>query len=379
MKVYITGAATTKFGELWAISPRQLAREAVGGALEDAGIGVRRIQALFVGNMLSGMLGGQEHLGAFFAEELGLTVPAFKVEGACASGGLALHNAVNSVLSGQYDTVVVLGVEKMTDHKPEDVAIALMGAGSEEERAAGATFPGLYAILARAHMMEYGTTTEQLAAVAVKNHYHASLNPNAQFHTTLTIEQVVRSTRIADPLRLLDCSPISDGASAVVVTKNKSVHGIAVLASTVAMDSLGLAQRTSLTQLAATKEAGKRAYSLAGITPHDVDVAEVHDCFTIAEILAMEDLGFFPKGHAATAIAAGETKLGKSRHLVVNPSGGLKGCGHPVGATGIKQVVEIVGQLRGRTEARQVNAAKIGLAHNVGGSGGTAVVHILKK
>ncbi|MCX6793940.1 MAG: thiolase domain-containing protein, partial [Candidatus Gottesmanbacteria bacterium] len=227
---------------------------------------------------------------------------------------------------------------------------------------------------------------EELASVAVKNHYHASLNPNAQFHTTLTIEQVMRSSRIADPLRLLDCSPISDGASAVVVSNKKSTHGITIVASAVATDTLGLAQRKSLTQLTATREAGKRAYTLAGITPNDVDVAEVHDCFTIAEILAMEDLEFFPKGKAAGAITAGETclagrqaKLGTSRHLIVNPSGGLKGCGHPVGATGIKQVVEIVDQLRGRAGARQVPRVKIGLTHNVGGSGATAVVHILKK
>lgn len=379
MNIYISGAATTKFGELWATSPRQLAREAVGGALKDAGTGVKRVQALFVGNMLSGILGGQEHLGAFFAEELGLTVPAFKIEGACASGGLALHNAVNSVLSGQYDTVVALGVEKMTDHKPEDVATALMGAGSEEERSAGATFPGLYAILARAHMSVFGTTQEELAAVTVKNHYHASLNPNAQFHTTLTIEQVLQSARIADPLRLLDCSPISDGAAAVVVTKKKTARSITLAASAVATDALGLAQRKSLTELAATHEAGVRAYKLSGISPKDVQVAEVHDCFTIAEILAMEDLGFFAKGKAAAAVAAGETHLGTFRHLVVNPSGGLKGCGHPVGATGIKQVVELVEQLRGRCGTRQVKGAKIGLAHNVGGSGATAVVHILKK
>jgi acetyl-CoA C-acetyltransferase len=228
-------------------------------------------------------------------------------------------------------------------------------------------------------MRDYGTTREQLAAVSVKNHYHASLNPNAQFHTTLTIEQVMRSSRIADPLRLLDCSPISDGASAVVVTGKKPAHGIVVAASMVATDSLGLSRRASLTQLAATKEAGKRAYAYAGITAKDVDVAEVHDCFTIAEILAMEDLGFFAKGHAAAAITAGETQLGKSRHLVVNPSGGLKGCGHPVGATGVKQIVELVDQLRGRAGARQVKGATVGLAHNVGGSGATAVVHILKK
>jgi acetyl-CoA C-acetyltransferase len=251
-----------------------------------------------------------------------------------------------------------------------------MGAGSEEERAAGATFPGLYAILARSHMMEYGTTREQLAAVAVKNHYHASLNPNAQFHTTLTTEQVMRSAHIADPLRLLDCSPISDGASALIITSKKP--GIQILASSVATDTLGLASRASLTELKASNRAAKKAYRQAKIGPKDIDVAEVHDCFTIAEILAMEDLGFFAKGKVAAAISAGETRIGTSKHLVVNPSGGLKGCGHPVGATGIKQVVELVEQLRGRAGARQVKQAKIGLAHNVGGSGATAVVHILK-
>jgi len=377
MNVFVTGVATTKFGELWSASPRNLARQAVFGALKDAGIESKDIQALFVGNMLSGMLGGQEHLGAFFAEELGVSVPAFKIEGACASGGLAVHNAINSLLSGQYETVVVLGIEKMTDHKPEDVATALMGAGSEEERLAGATFPGLYAILARAHMLEYGTTEEDLAAVAVKNHFHASLNPNAQFHNTLTIDDVMRSSKIADPLKLLDCSPISDGAAAVVLTsqklKVKSQKSVEILASVVATDSLGLAQRKSLTEIQATKDAAKKAYRISGIAAKDVDVAEVHDCFTIAEILAVEDLGFFPKGKA------GVTMLGKTKGVVVNPSGGLKGCGHPVGATGVKQIVEIVEQLRGTAGARQVKDPKVGLAHNVGGSGATAVVHILKK
>lgn len=383
MQIYVIGAATTKFGELWSVSPRTLAREAVGGALRDGGITPKAVQALFVGNMLSGMLGGQEHLGAFFAEELGLTTPAFKIEGACASGGLALHNAINSVLSGQYDTVVVLGVEKMTDHKPEDVATALMGAGTEEERLAGTTFPGLYATLARVHMETFGTTQEQMAAVAVKNHYHASLNPNAQFHNELTVAQVMKSSCIADPLKLLDCSPISDGASAAIVSRVKGhVSGkkaVEITASTIATDTLGLAQRKSLTELAATREAARRAYQQAGVTPKDIDVGEVHDCFTIAEILAMEDLGFFPKGKAARAIARGETRLGTSKHLVVNPSGGLKGCGHPVGATGVKQIVELVEQLRGSAGSRQVNGARMGLAHNVGGSGATAVVHILKR
>ncbi len=378
MKTFVAGVATTKFGELWSASPRGLARLAVFGALKDADIDSKDVQALFVGNMLSGMLGGQEHLGAFFAEELGLSVPAFKIEGACASGGLAIHNAVNSLMSGQYETVVVLGIEKMTDHKPEDVATALMGAGSEEERLAGATFPGLYAILARVHMREFGTTEEDMAAVAVKNHYHATLNPNAQFHTAVTVDQVMRSSKVADPLKLLDCSPISDGAAAVVLSTKRTKRSVEVIASVVATDTLGLAQRKSLTELSATQKASEKAYTLAGMDAKDIDVAEVHDCFTIAEILATEDLGFFPKGKAASAIQRGSATIGKAKRVVVNPSGGLKGCGHPVGATGVKQIAELVEQLRGNAGARQVKKARVGLAHNVGGSGATAVVHILE-
>jgi len=382
MNVYVTGVATTKFGELWDVSPRQLARQAVQAAMKDAGVHPEHIKGLFVGNMLSGMLGGQEHLGAFFSEELELFVPASKIEGACASGGLAVHAAFNSIRSGQYDTVVVLGIEKMTDHRPEDVATALMGAGSEEERAAGATFPGLYAMLARAHMRAFGTTEEDMAAVAVKNHFHAGKNQNAQFQKEITIEQVMHSSRIADPLKLLDCSPISDGAAAVVLTSQKSKiknqKFVEVAASAVATDTLGLAQRKSLTELSATKRAGEQAYTMAGVRPKDIHVAEVHDCFTIAEILALEDLQFAKKGKAAEAIRNGEVTLGRAKHIVINPSGGLKGCGHPVGATGVKQIAEITEQLRGTAGNRQVARARIGLAHNVGGSGATAVVHILK-
>ncbi len=379
MQITVTGAATTKFGELWGVSPRALARQAVEEALADAGVATLEVQALFVGNMLSGMLGGQEHLGAFFAEELGLKTPAFKIEGACASGGLALHNAVNSLLAGQYKTVVVLGVEKMTDHRPEDVAVALMGAGSEEERLAGATFPSLYAILARSYMLKFGTSEEELAAVAVKNHLHASLNPKAQFHSLLTIEQVMRSTKVADPLKLLDCSPISDGAAALVVQAQPVKRtGIKIVASAVATDTLGLGQRKSLTQLSASRQAAKLAYAQAGVSAANIDLAEVHDCFSIAEVLAMEDLGFYRSGTAAGGISRGETTLGQSKKLVVNTSGGLKGCGHPVGATGVKQIVELVDQLRGRAGKRQLPKAHVGLAHNVGGSGATAVIHILK-
>lgn len=383
MKVYINGAAATKFGELWGISPRSLAKMAFHEALNDSGINIKKIQALFVGNMLSGILGRQEHLGAFFAEELGLTVPAFKIEGACASGGLAVHNAILAVKSRQYDTVAVLGVEKMTDHKPEDVAQALMGAGSDQERTAGLTFPGLYAMLARVHMERYGTTDRDMAAVAVKNHYHASLNPKAQFQKTVSIEDVLKSSCVADPLKLLDCSPISDGAAVIIISAKPEYKSgsdvVEFVASEVATDTLNLGDRQSLTELSSSRKAGLKSYQKAAVNPDEVDIAEVHDCFTIAEILAMEDLGFYKKGLAAEAIKKGKTTFGKSKKLIVNPSGGLKACGHPVGATGVKQVIEVFDQLTGRAKNRQVQGAKIGLTHNVGGSGATAVVHILKK
>lgn len=379
MNIYVIGSAITKFGELWGISPRTLAKQAFTGAIKDAGISPKKVEALFVGNMLSGILGGQEHLGAFFAEDLGLDCAAFKIEGACASGGLAVASAVNAVASGAYKTVAVLGIEKMTDHRPEDVATALMGAGTDVERLSGATFPGLYAILARSHMAKYGTTKEQLAAVSVKNHFHASLNPNAQFHSRISIGQVLSSSLVADPLRLLECSPISDGAAAIIVTSSKlKVKSPRIVASVVATDSLGLAERESLTELAATQKAAQKAFKIADIKPENIDVAEVHDCFSIAEVMALEDIGFYKKGLAAPAVASGELTLGTSKHLVVNPSGGLKGCGHPVGATGVKQIVELAKQLKGVAGERQVKGAQVGLAQNVGGSGATAVVHILK-
>ncbi|KKS89390.1 MAG: Thiolase [Candidatus Gottesmanbacteria bacterium GW2011_GWA2_44_17] len=381
MNISVTGIGITKFGELWGVSPRSMAHEACEAALVDAGLDPSDIDCLIIANMLSGMLGAQEHLGAFFSEELDFFhIPSYKVEGACASGGLAVHTAINSLLGGEYTRVMVLGIEKMTDHKPELVSSALMGAGTNEERLSGLTFPGAYAILAKAHMERYKTTEEQLASVAVKNHYHASLNPKAQFHSLLTVEKVMHSACVADPLRLLDCSPISDGAAAVILqnTENgKRKTEVQIIASQVATDTLGVAQRKSLTTLKATEVAAQKAYRQAHILPKDIQVAEVHDCFTIAEILAMEDLGFFEKGKAAPALVRGETTLG-SKQLVVNTSGGLKGCGHPVGATGVKQIVEITQQLRGSAGKRQVNGARIGLTHNVGGSGGTCVVHILK-
>jgi acetyl-CoA C-acetyltransferase len=374
-EVFIAGVAQTKFGELWEKSLLELAFEAGNLAIKDSGYEPSGIEAVFVGNMLSGILDGQENLGSAVALVLSLSVPAFKVEGACASGGLAVYLARQSILSGQFKRVLVVGVEKMTDFSPEITSRALMAAGSQEERDSGLTFPGLYALLAMAHMRRYKTTEEQMASIAVKNHYHASLNSHAQFLNTMTIKQVLESPCVADPLRLLDCSPITDGAASVVLTAEKK--SVEIVGAGVATDSLGISGRKDLTTIAATSAAVKMAYGEAKINPPDVDVAEVHDCFTIAEILAMEDLGFFEKGKAGKAALEYKTRLG-AKGIVINTSGGLKAAGHPVGATGVKQIVEITQQLRGKAGKRQVDHARVGLTHNIGGSGATAVVHILK-
>src|SRR3989344_3528262 len=373
MKVSVLSGATTKFGELWNVSPRQLVTQAVEEALSKSRLPKSGIDAVFVGNMLSSSLGNQDHLGAFFAEELGLNAPAVKVEAACASGGLAVHLAVLSILSGMYQNVLVVGVEKMTDYKPEHVQKVLMGAGSDAEREAGLTFPALYALIARVHMQKYGNKEVELAAVSAKNHYHASLNSHAQFTKPISIEAVLQSPLVASPLRILDCSPISDGASAVILS-SKTKSKVEIIASSVATDSLGLSERQDLTSLLAARLASQKAYRQAKLTPAEIDVAEVHDCFTIAEIIAMEDLGFFKKGQAAKAIYNKKTWIGVGRP-VVNTSGGLKAAGHPVGATGVKQVVEIFNQLSGTAAKKQVKGAKIGLTNNVGGSGATAVIH----
>lgn len=381
--VYILGGGTTKFGELWNSSPRELAREAFSHSLDVSGVEKNQIEALFVGNMLGGILGNQENLGAFYADELALTpVPAFRLEGACASGGLALHNAYNAVRAGIYETVAVLGIEKMTDAGGDLVASALMAAGSDEERQSGITFPGLYALIAQAYMDQYKISEEDLAEVAVKNHFHATHNKKAQFRFPITVEDVMESARIADPLKLLDCSPVTDGAACIIISSNKNSlkkHGVTLLASEVGTDTLSLSKRGTFTSLLAAKSASDRAYKKAGIKPSDIDVAEVHDCFTIAEIVALEDLGFSKVGQSVSEIKAGKYTRGTGS-CIVNPSGGLKACGHPVGATGVKQAVELFEQLTNTAlEKQSVKDAEYALSHNVGGSGAVATVHIFRK
>jgi acetyl-CoA C-acetyltransferase len=382
-KVAIIGVGMTKFGERWDKSLKELVVEAGVKALTDANMSGNEIQALYGGTMAAGRLIGQEHIGALLADEMGLNpLPAIRLEAACASGGVALRQAYVSVASNIHDIVVVCGFEKMTDVSTSDATVALAGAGDIEwEYFSGATFPALYALLAQRHMKEFGTTEEQMAACAVKNHDNGLNNEFAQFRKKITIEQVLNSKPIASPLKILDCSPITDGAAAVVlapleIAKKYTDTPVQIIGSAQASDTLALHDRDSLTGIKATRIAAEQAYRQAGITPKNINFAEVHDCFTIAEIMAIEDLGFFPKGRGGIASLEGETALNST--ISINSSGGLKACGHPVGATGVKQIVEITWQLRGQAKNRQVDNAGIGLAHNVGGSGATAVVHILK-
>jgi len=383
-RVAIIGTGMTKFGENWDQSYRHMVVEAGIKAITDAGITGDKIEGGYIGTMASGRLIGQEHVGALIADYMGLNpIPITRVEGACASGSIALRQGVMAVASGMKDIVVVGGIEKMTELSTGGVSDALGGAGDQEwELFMGATFPGLYALMARRHMTDYGTTSEMLAAVAVKNHKHGVHNKYAQYRKEITIDDVLKSKMVADPLHVFDCSPITDGAAALVLAPMETAQNyvkkpIEIVASTQASDTIALSSRESITELRATKIAAEKAYTNAKINAKDVQVAEVHDCFTIAEIMATEDLGFFKKGDGGKAVLEGKTTFGGD--VVVNTSGGLKAAGHPVGATGVKQAVEIAWQLRGEAGERQVKNADIGLAHNVGGSGATAVVHIFKR
>ncbi|MEM4261440.1 MAG: thiolase domain-containing protein [Candidatus Diapherotrites archaeon] len=383
--VSIIGTGVTNFGEHWEKSFKELVAEAGQKAIKEAEIEKKQIQGLYVGSMATGRLISQEHIGALVADELGLNpIPATRLEAACSSGGVALRTAYTAIASGLHDMVLVLGAEKMTEVSTEETAYALGGAGDQEtELFVGASFPALYALMARAHMHKYGTTEEQLAMVAVKNHKNAENNPYAQFQKAITIEEVMNSGYIASPLKLLDCSPITDGAAAVVLCateiakKMKKDNAVEIIASTQASDTLALAQRQNLYETKAAKIAAQEAYKKAGIKPSQVSFAEVHDCFTIAEIMAIEALGFCEQGKGGKFTEDGNTQI--NGIIPINTSGGLKGKGHPVGATGVAQAIEAYLQLNEKAGKRQVKNPQIGLTHNVGGSGATAVIHLYKK
>jgi acetyl-CoA C-acetyltransferase len=384
-EVAVIGIGITKFGELWDKSLRQLGLEAGYAAIQDAGITGDDIDALYIGNMTSGRVMAQEHIAPLFADQVGLTrghIPAIGIEAASASGGLAFRQGYLAVGAGQHDVVVVGGAEKMSDSSPSDQVETLMsGTDCEWESFFGATLPSLWAMMARRHMHEYGTTQEQLAKVIVKNHKNAKLNPKAQYPSELRLEVVLNAPRVAEPLGIFDCAPASDGAAAVILcsldkAKELCDNPVKIIGSGQASDFMSLHDRESLTKIDSTIYAANRALEQAGKKIMDIDVAEVHDSYSIGEILAIEDLGIVKKGEGGKAIDSGKTELGGT--LPVNTSGGLKARGHPPGATGVAQVVEIVTQLRNAAGERQVKGAKYGLTHNLGGTGGTAVVNIFE-
>ncbi|MCJ7470348.1 thiolase domain-containing protein [Candidatus Bathyarchaeota archaeon] len=383
--VSIVSAGLSKFGKLDGLYAREIFAQAAKEAFDRCpNLDPKKdIKALFVGHM-GESYEHQGHTGATMADWAGLLpVPATRTEAACASSGAALRAAVQAVMSGLSDVVMVGGVEKMTHRSTAEVTEYLaMASDFPFEQWQGMTFPGLYALMATAHMHDYGTTEKDLAMVAVKNHYHGSMNPKAQIQKEITLEAAMSSRVVAWPLKLYDCSLITDGASCLVLTtpelaKKYTDMPIHIVGSGQASDSIGLYERESFISLVAARAAAKQAYDMANVKPESIDVAEVHDCFTIAEIIAYEDLGFCKPGEGGNLTERQETKLGG--RIPVNTSGGLKSKGHPVGATGTAQAYEIYLQLTGQADKRQVKDAHIGLTHNVGGSGATATVHIYRR
>jgi len=383
--VSIVSAGLSKFGKLEGFYAREIFAEAAKEAFDRCpNLDPKKdITALFVGQM-GESYEHQGHTGATVADWAGLLhIPATRTEAACASSAAGLRAGIYAVLSGLCDVVMVGGVEKMTHRTtPEVTEYLAMASDYPFEQWHGITFPGLFALMATAHMHEYGTTEQHLAMVAVKNHYHGSLNPKAHMQKEITLENALSSRVIAWPLKLYDCSLITDGASCLILTKpelakkytDAPVH---IIGSGQASDTIGMYEREGFTSLTAAKLAAKKAYEMTDVKPEEIDVAEVHDCFTIAEIIAYEDLGFCKLGEGGCLVESGDTKLGG--RIPVNTSGGLKAKGHPVGATGTGQAYEIYLQLTGQADRRQVKDAEIGLTHNVGGSGATAAVHIYRR
>jgi len=382
--VAIIGVGITKYGEHWNQGLKHLITEAGVRAIKDAKISGSDIELIVGGSMSSGMFVGQEHTGALFADYMGLNPkPAIRTEAACASSSVALRVGCMAIASGMHDCVAVGGAEKMTDVYGSQATTALAGAMDRDNEAYfGLTFPGVYAMMAKRHMHQYGTTREQLSLVAIKNHDNAMHNPCAQYHRRIGLEDVLKSPLVADPLRLLDCSPIADGAACIIIVpadqaKKYTDTPIYIRASAQSSDTLGLYMRKDITTISANIHAARLAFQMAKMKPADIDLAEVHDCFTINEIISCEDLGFCKKGAGGKTVEEGETQIGG--RIPVNTSGGLKAKGHPVGATGAGQIVELVEQLRGDAGKRQVSGAETGLAHNVGGSGSTVAIHILSR
>lgn len=386
MEVAVIGVGQTPFGLFPKRNLKSLFFEAFQEAIRDVekGLDPREIQEAWIGTLSTG--GGQlGNQAALLCESVGLAgISAHHVENACASGGFAFRNAVLAIRSGACKIALAGGIEKMSDLPRERNRLWLGVSGDVEwERLAGTNFPGIYAMLARRHMHEHGTLKEWITGVAVKNHAHALNNPKAQFRFALDLGKALQAPMLADPLTVFDACGITDGAAVAILCRKEDAarytdRPVWVLGSGAGTDYLAIHDRKDLTGLAAARKAAFEAYKEAAVGPEDIQVAEVHDCFTIAEIMAYEDLGFCRDGEGGFLIRDKITEIHGPKP--VNPSGGLKAKGHPIGATGIGQVYEIVHQLRGDVVEtwRQVRGAKLGLTHNVGGSGGTAVVHVFR-
>ena len=378
-RVAVIGVGVTKFGK-HDRSSGELFAEAAVDALADAQLPPSAVQALYYGNVVGGETEHQLHTGPQAASILGIpTVPTTRFETACASSHAAFRHAVMEIAAGISDVVLVGGGERVLNVPTADSTEYFAYASDATwEQPLGLTFPGVFALVARAHMAKHGTTEAQMAAVAVKNHKHGTMNPKAQFQKEITLDMVMKSAYVADPLKLYDCCPFTDGGAAVVLASEevarKHRRAVWVLGSAAASDSMLLGDKKDLSRVTATERAAKAAYQQAGKTPADVDVVELHDCFTIAEIVATEGLGLFEPGAGGIAAERGWTSLGGK--VPVNPSGGLKAKGHPIGATGAAQIAEIVTQLRGEAGPRQVGGARTGVTHTLGGNTATVLVSL---
>jgi acetyl-CoA C-acetyltransferase len=380
-KVCVLGAGSTKYGKL-DDSITDITIQASIGAIESAGIDPKEIQAGYISNVF-GVADKQVHLGPVVMSNLGIPEkPSLSIESACGSGSVSFREAFANVAAGFYDAVLVAGTEKVT-HTGTEWTTTYFSYCSDffYEGGAGASFPGLFASMARAYLNEFKATEEDLAAVAVKNHENGFLNPKAHLRKKITIDDVMKSAVVASPLKLYDCCPFSDGASAVILCSEKfakehSKNYVNVIGSGRGGSPATLQGRDHMTTIPSTKLAAQAAYKMAGITAKDIDFAEVHDCFTIAEVVDTEDLGFFEKGAGVQAVREGRTA--RNGDIPINPSGGLKAKGHPIGATGVGQVVEVFEQLTGKAGERTIKDAKIGLTHNFGATGASCAVHIFQ-
>ena len=378
----VLGIGQTKIDEHWGKSLREIGGEAAFAAMQDAGMD--KVDALFVGNMLSPMIDGQNQLGSFFADWIGLwQKEAVKVEAACASGAAALRAALMAVSAGELDSALVIGVEKMTDKAGHDVTSALAtAADADYEVEQGVSFVGINALVMRRYMHEFGWKHEDFAPFSINAHANAMHNPFARLHEKITVEKFERSSMIATPINLLDASPIGDGAAAVIIVPAEKVASakgkpkITVAGSASATDAIAVHSRKDPLFLSAAYESATRAYEMANVTPGEIDVFELHDAFSIMAALSLEACGFAERGRGVRLGL--DDEIGPNGRVPVCTRGGLKARGHPVGATGMYQIVEVVQQLRGECGTTQVDGAKIGMAQNIGGSGATILTHILR-